>query len=516
VRVLTFLAALLAIGAPIVLAVHLSSLQGKAAARERALAYAQRVIERTDSIAAQVGEATTQLGANRPDFPCEPDYVERMKQIAIQSIYIQAIGHVVGDRLLCSSFGSHGAGLPLGEADIETAAGVRIRANVRLPMAPKETFIAIENRTFAAIIHKDMPITVTTVEDDVGLTVFAWNSRRVLSTRGIVRPEWLRALPAGQFSAVHERDGYMVATVLSERFGTPAAVVAIPQHYLDARARQFAVWFVPVGVLAGLVLAFIVFQLARRQNAMPVVLRAALRNNEFFMLYQPVVELATGRWVGAEALVRWQRPNGEFVRPDVFIQAAEDAGMISLVTGRVLELVARDAPAMFKKQRRFHVAINLAAADLESERTVGLLRELVRDTGAGVDNLIVEATERGFMKTDVARRIVGQIRGLQIEVAIDDFGTGYSSLSYLQTLEVDYLKIDKSFVDTIGTDAATSQVVAHIIEMAKSLGLKMIAEGVETEAQAQYLREHGVQYAQGWHFGKPLPPAAILEKLGSA
>ena len=246
---------------------------------------------------------------------------------------------------------------------------------------------------------------------------------------------------------------------------------------------------------------------------MRVALKLGLNKNEFYLVYQPIVNLQTGKWVGVEALMRWKRATGEMVRPDLFISYAEESGLIKLISKRLLELVAKDAKDLFKLHPDFYISINLSASDLHSKEIVKQISSLINELNAKPENIMIEVTERGFLNAHIAKEVVEDLRAVGVHVAIDDFGTGYSSLAYLETFKIDYLKIDKTFVDSFGTDAATSQVTSHIIKLAKALALEVVAEGVEMESQAQLLREFDVQYAQGWLYAKPMSYSALLSAL---
>jgi sensor c-di-GMP phosphodiesterase-like protein len=170
----------------------------------------------------------------------------------------------------------------------------------------------------------------------------------------------------------------------------------------------------------------------------------------------------------------------------------------------------RDLKSIHKHAGPISINLNLSPDDLQNDRVARELEAALKEAELPPNAVKLEITERALVNADSARKLIGELRGRGHEVAIDDFGTGYSSLSYLQSFELDVLKIDKSFVDAIGTGAATSHVIVHVIDMAKSLGLNTVAEGVETTQQAQWLIEHGVQCAQGYLFAKPLPLADFL------
>jgi sensor c-di-GMP phosphodiesterase-like protein len=503
-------AAIAAVLIPVALAFFVSSQEATKAEFARATGYAQDVLRRSEDTSVQILEGINGIAALGVARDCSDGVVSAMRNIDLSSRYIQAMGRVVDGELACSSLGLAGADMALGPADITHPTGVTIRTDVRFPFAPETTFLVVEANGYAAIIHKDLPIDTALDQPDVMLATYSQAEGQILTQRGAIRPDWIAGARSGEVTQFI-RDGYLVVVAPSSRF-LIGAVVAVPIAYLHERIRYIGFITLPLGLLAGGILALALLRIASNQRSMPNQIRSGLRRNEFHLEYQPIVELASGRWVGAEALLRWQRGK-ELVRPDLFIPSAEEAGLIKQISRRVVGLACLDAAGLFREFPAFHLGINLSAEDLADSETIVLMDHLTEATGARSGNLLVEATERGFTDPELAGPIIRRLRLSGIAVAVDDFGTGYSSLSTLQALELDYIKIDKSFIDTLGKDAATSSVVEHIIDMARSLNLKMIAEGVETREQMEMLKRLGVQYAQGWLFGRAMPYPVFIDKL---
>ncbi|MGD0829633.1 MAG: EAL domain-containing protein, partial [Terracidiphilus sp.] len=257
-----------------------------------------------------------------------------------------------------------------------------------------------------------------------------------------------------------------------------------------------------VGGLLGLLLSF----LYRRNSSMEQQLRRAIRKDQLQVVYQPIVDLPDGRIVGAEALARWTDEEGFVVGPDTFIRIAEQHGFVNSITELVFRHALRDFANMLRDRPGFHLSINVAASDLADPGFLHMLDSMLKRFGVEAKSLAIEITESSTALREVAIETIRRLRDRGCSVHIDDFGTGYSSLSYLRELAVDTIKIDKSFTQSIGTNAVTVAILPQILAMAAALNLRVIAEGIETGEQAQYFTKAGnAILAQGWLFGRAVP-----------
>lgn len=313
-----------------------------------------------------------------------------------------------------------------------------------------------------------------------------------------------------------DRNNGLVLSRFSRNDLLPIDVVAVePLESVWNRHASTLIAGAALGLLLVATWIFLILRYSRHRLSPATELRDAVARDRIRVQYQPVVDLPTGRCVGAEVLARWTREDGEVVRPDVFIALAEQAGFIQEVTLAVMRIAIRDLRTLLTEFPDISINVNLAPDDLRDERVGTTLAQSLDAAGLPPGTIKLEITERALVNSNTSRALIREFRRRGHQVAVDDFGTGYSSLSYLQTFELDVLKIDKSFVDAIGTEAATSQVIVHVIDMAKSLGLATVAEGVETPEQERWLREHGVVFGQGYFYSKPLDLGVFRDFLRS-
>lgn len=502
---------LVAFVAPIWISVQLAWNQSVANEKEMGLRYAGDVMRQTEETARQFGAAVRRL--NQDGLArCSPQEIDLMRQIDIGSNHLRMIARTSGNTLECTSLGTVQP-IDVGKPTLVTENGVEERIGMNLSAMPSARQDLLSWQGVAVLVDMGLIIDIQTEGKAVGLALLVPSSQqhqRLVESGSDFRPEWFK--PAARGSAVSFMDdGYVVSQMRSGHMDI-AAVSVMPRYEAYKRVKHFAALFVPIGLLCGGGLAWAVMYISRARSSLPALLRSAVRRREFYVEYQPVVECVTRRCVGAEALVRWKLGDA-VISPASFIPLAEESGVITHITEIVMNIVASDLPRLLEHSPDFRVAINLSATDLRSKGTLKLLQELLQKSGASARHIVIEATEHSFLQGEQAREVIHGIRNLGFHVAIDDFGTGYSSLSCLQNLDLDILKIDKAFVDTVGTDGATSEVVQHIIGMAHSLKMRMVGEGVETESQAEFLRDRGVEFAQGWLFGKPSGVDVLCRKL---
>jgi EAL domain-containing protein (putative c-di-GMP-specific phosphodiesterase class I) len=243
-------------------------------------------------------------------------------------------------------------------------------------------------------------------------------------------------------------------------------------------------------------------------------LRSALQGEQFRLVYQPIYNLDDLTLVGVEALLRWDHPIEGLVLPDEFIPILEQSGQIREVGRWVLREACEQMAVWHARGDELEISVNVSGRQLDNDAIVDDIRDALRVSGLEATSLIIEVTETALMRnaTATARRLRA-IKELGVRIAVDDFGTGYSSLAYLQQFPVDSLKIDRSFTNAITTSPESKALIATLVQLGRDLGLRTLAEGVETTSELDHLRAEHVNEAQGFLLARPLDPDAFETQI---
>jgi diguanylate cyclase len=305
---------------------------------------------------------------------------------------------------------------------------------------------------------------------------------------------------------------------ISLHVGASVGIAVFPDHADDAgtllRHADVAMYEAKRGRTGHEVYASEGDHHSRDRLALAGEVRRALAEDELALHYQPVADLRTGALVGVEALVRWRHPERGLLAPGAFLPAIEHTEVMREVSHRVLAMAICQAGAWFRQDRAWRVAVNLSATDLLDRSLVDDVAGLLRRYGTPARRVTLEVTE-SVLITDPARamEVLGELRKLGVHLALDDFGTGFSSLTHLQRMPVDEIKIDRSFVAAMATDASSAAIVSSTVDLAHALGLRVVAEGIEDEATWTRLRAVGCDAAQGYYLAKPLAPGELETQL---
>lgn len=489
---------------PILLSIRLAHDQADCRFHQDLYTYAQRINKLASLVVDEARAALSDI--NRVESrTCDLTHLQAMRRVAFTYRYVQEVIFLNGSQPLCSSLEQESHISPFPEAEKVNREGYNIWFTPSNDLGIKHYMIAISRGNHMVVIDPRsfidvIPFGSWPVEAAViGLT----RNRVVASSAPLPSSVWQKVLTE---KLTQYEDAGNVYSIYRNTQANFAVVVWASTHPLKAASREQLMLWLPIGMMASLLMAFVVLRLLKKLQSPRYRLLNAIHARQLSVCYQPIMRLSDEQCIGVEALVRWPQEDGSVLTPDIFIPLAEQTGLISQLTRLVTEIVFSELSDWLHRHPGYYVSINLAPDDLKNSDYPTLLSELCQRYHVRPQQIAIELTEHGFADPKHTAPIVRQFRAAGHPIYIDDFGTGYSSLSYLQNLDADVLKIDKSFVDALEYNT----VAPHIIDMAHHLRLEIVAEGIETGKQAAWLRERGVQYGQGWLFSKAIDVKTLL------
>jgi sensor c-di-GMP phosphodiesterase-like protein len=471
------------------------------------------VIARADEILASISASLDRAGVLATSGKSSAGVLAELRGIVFTNRHLQGIAIIRDGKIICTSEQIYEPPLPLDGAELAALPGpgeLKILPPAKRAFAPDSISITRRISANLVLLGAADPRVLTEYFDDYAertrlrVLIYVSDGKLLASFGpGTIRAPALAELPGA--GTIQWRKGSLVKVARSAAHPIFTAAISRPGA-VAAQLTRSGLPLAMTGVGVSALLVGLMVRIARRTRSLEADLREAIRFGEIDVFYQPIIDLRSGRCAGAEALMRWRHPRRGVIPAGEFIAIAEDTGLILPMTDMMLGKIADDLAELFAADRSLHIGINLAPQHFASERILSASREFL-DGRIDPAQVIYEITERGLVSDEdsVARAVMNGLIGRGAKLAVDDFGTGYSSLSYLERFPLNFLKIDKAFVDGISDAATSSGLVDQIIRISRSLEMEIIAEGVEHDFQAEYLRAHGVEYAQGWFFARPLP-----------
>lgn len=446
---------------------------------------------------------------------CDQRSLEVMRKSAIASLPIKEISVLDESGVtLCTNFGDNGEAraisreVPLADPRFEIAL-VRFRDRndraLRLRLDRKNA------KPLGALIPAEF-----LVPDTLDADFENGRSLRLL----LEDAEMIAARPTGDEGMSIDHQRTLGVQLKSERFPVAILVERSRATLADEYRDLLSVGRIGSALVTLLALAFAALYFRRNRSDPLVQFREAIENGEIIPFFQPTIDIRTGKMIGAEVLARWRRPDGTMVSPANFIPLAERSGLIYPMTHALMKRACIEVGAVHAERPHINIAFNLYAGHFANDAIINELQTIFSKSPIRLSQLVLEVTEREPLPNlDLARDIIGRLQKLGIRVAIDDVGTGHGGLSYLMKLGVDTIKIDKMFIDAISTERYSQTIIETLLELARTMNMEVIAEGVESFDQVEYLRGKGVHQAQGFVFAPALPAKsyiALIEAMDKA
>jgi sensor c-di-GMP phosphodiesterase-like protein len=465
---------------------------------------AGRAISLTESRLNQTMAALGELAAQGVNS-CNQSHAEAMRRAAFNTSTVKDIAVIGPDgETLCTQFGA-----PMGERKVIGSEPLTGAADFKLDIiqiASGQRMVQLRRlagdgpNTLAALVPVSLLLPQVSV-DGSRINAYA----QIATRDGIV---------IGDTGERPQSSGNSISVAAKSASLAIDAEILVPRELLPA-AYAGLKW---LGIVADgatiFVLALFTVTMARRKTGSnPVAdIQRALEAGEFVPYYQPIVDIRSGQLRGAEVLVRWKKPDGSLVLPGAFIPLAESNGLILDLTTDLMRRVCAEAGQAIGRRPGMKISFNFASQLFSGDAIVDEVRKVFAGSPIKLSQVVLELTERdpieNFTET---RQVIAALQGLGVRIAIDDVGTGHSGLSYMLKLGVDIIKIDKMFVDAIGTDRNSTTIVETLVDLANNMRMDVVAEGVENFEQVMHLRELGIRSAQGYVFAPPLPGSSFLQ-----